>query len=269
MVLISSVLIGPLVLIAISALVATLRGAGRTARGLRGGPVQRPDTEEFSGAPDLHRPRSAGRLRSSNCAAPSSPTRWSWCRATSRRRCCAATRRCWRSCPTARTSVRRPAPGASSACWPASTASARCWRWRCAAWRPSCWSRTQMEERDLASTQTRATQITGMLPFFVLMAVLYGALNAALDTTAGERERGSLEPLLMNPTAALGAGARQMGRGGERGHADRGAELPELPARAVAVAQRHAGGACSSTAGARRRCSWWCCCHLRRRCRRC
>ncbi len=54
-------------------------------------------------------------------------------------------------------------------------------------------------ERDLASTQTRATQITGMLPFFVLMAVLAGALNAALDTTAGERERGSLEPLLMNP----------------------------------------------------------------------
>ena len=57
----------------------------------------------------------------------------------------------------------------------------------------------EVEERDLASTQTRATQITGMLPFFVLMAVLYGALNAALDTTAGERERGSLEPLLMNP----------------------------------------------------------------------
>ena len=58
----------------------------------------------------------------------------------------------------------------------------------------------QVEERDLASTQTRATQITGMLPFFVLMAVLTGALNAALDTTAGERERGSLEPLLMNPS---------------------------------------------------------------------
>ena len=57
----------------------------------------------------------------------------------------------------------------------------------------------RVEEQDLASTQTRATQLTGMLPFFVLMAVLYGALNAALDTTAGERERGSLEPLLMNP----------------------------------------------------------------------
>ena len=59
---------------------------------------------------------------------------------------------------------------------------------------------TQVEERDLASTQSRGTQVTGMLPFFVLMAVLYGALHAALDTTAGERERGSLEPLLMNPT---------------------------------------------------------------------
>ncbi len=57
----------------------------------------------------------------------------------------------------------------------------------------------RVEEQDLASTQTRATQLTGMLPFFMLMAVLYGALNAALDTTAGERERGSLEPLLMNP----------------------------------------------------------------------
>ncbi|MDQ2736208.1 MAG: ABC transporter permease subunit, partial [Pseudomonadota bacterium] len=57
----------------------------------------------------------------------------------------------------------------------------------------------QVEERDLASTKTRATRITGMLPYFVMMAVLYGALNAALDTTAGERERGSLEPLLMNP----------------------------------------------------------------------
>jgi sodium transport system permease protein len=59
----------------------------------------------------------------------------------------------------------------------------------------------RIEDRDLASPQTRGAQFTGMLPFFVMMAVLYGALNAALDTTAGERERGSLEPLLMNPSA--------------------------------------------------------------------
>ncbi|MEO8080120.1 MAG: ABC transporter permease, partial [Caldimonas sp.] len=30
----------------------------------------------------------------------------------------------------------------------------------------------QVEDRDLASTQTRATRITGILPYFVLMAVL-------------------------------------------------------------------------------------------------
>lgn len=64
---------------------------------------------------------------------------------------------------------------------------------------PDALEAMRVAERDLASAQTRATQITGMLPFFVLMAVLAGALNAALDTTAGERERGSLEPLLMNP----------------------------------------------------------------------
>jgi len=57
----------------------------------------------------------------------------------------------------------------------------------------------QIDELDLADPQVRAAQFTRMLPFFVLMAVLYGALHAALDTTAGERERGSLEPLLMTP----------------------------------------------------------------------
>ena len=64
---------------------------------------------------------------------------------------------------------------------------------------PSVLQPILVEERDLADPRARAAQLTAMLPFFVLMAVLYGALNAALDTTAGERERGSLEPLLMNP----------------------------------------------------------------------
>jgi sodium transport system permease protein len=61
----------------------------------------------------------------------------------------------------------------------------------------------QVEERDLAKPSSRATQLATMVPFFVLMAMLYGALNAALDSTAGERERGSLEPLLMNPGSAM------------------------------------------------------------------
>ena len=56
-----------------------------------------------------------------------------------------------------------------------------------------------IEERDLASVQARAARLTSIIPLFIIMAVLYGALTAALDSTAGERERGSLEPLLMNP----------------------------------------------------------------------
>ena len=58
-----------------------------------------------------------------------------------------------------------------------------------------------VNEVDLAGARVQAAQFTRMLPFFVLMAVLYGALHAALDSTAGERERGSLEPLLMTPVA--------------------------------------------------------------------
>ena len=61
-----------------------------------------------------------------------------------------------------------------------------------------------VEDIDLASTASRAMQLTGMLPFFVMMAVLYGALNAALDTSAGERERASLEPLLTTPGSRAG-----------------------------------------------------------------
>lgn len=56
-----------------------------------------------------------------------------------------------------------------------------------------------VQERDLASAQARAARLTIIIPMFIIMAVLYGALTAALDSTAGERERGSLEPLLMNP----------------------------------------------------------------------
>ncbi len=60
-----------------------------------------------------------------------------------------------------------------------------------------------LNEKDLSGTQSNAAQFTSVLPMFILMAILYGALNAAVDTTAGERERGSLEPLLMNPASSL------------------------------------------------------------------
>jgi sodium transport system permease protein len=60
---------------------------------------------------------------------------------------------------------------------------------------------SRIDEHDIADNNSRAAQLTGMLPYFVMMAVVYGALNAAMDSTAGERERGSLEPLLATPAS--------------------------------------------------------------------
>ena len=66
---------------------------------------------------------------------------------------------------------------------------------------PSALNVTRIDEHDIADNAARAAQMTNIVPIFVLMSVLYGALNAALDTTAGERERGSLEPLLATPAS--------------------------------------------------------------------
>lgn len=67
---------------------------------------------------------------------------------------------------------------------------------------PGALEAVQVDERDLADAAARAAEWSAIVPFFLLMAVVYGTLGAALDTTAGERERGSLEPLLLNPVPA-------------------------------------------------------------------
>lgn len=58
-----------------------------------------------------------------------------------------------------------------------------------------------VQPRDLASAQSRGAQVLMFLPFYAAIVVLLGTLNVAQDTTVGERERGSLEPLLMNPAS--------------------------------------------------------------------
>jgi sodium transport system permease protein len=68
---------------------------------------------------------------------------------------------------------------------------------------PGLMTVTRVDEHDIADNASRAASLTTMIPMFVMMAVLYGALNAALDTTAGERERGSLEPLLATPASRI------------------------------------------------------------------
>ncbi len=57
----------------------------------------------------------------------------------------------------------------------------------------------QIEERDTATPQSQALIFVSMLPYFIIFAIFNGAAPLITDATAGERERGSLEPLLINP----------------------------------------------------------------------
>lgn len=54
---------------------------------------------------------------------------------------------------------------------------------------------------DVATPAGRAVVVLGFMTYFVLFAVLVGGLYLAIDSTAGERERGSLEALLSLPVA--------------------------------------------------------------------
>lgn len=56
-----------------------------------------------------------------------------------------------------------------------------------------------LEEVDLSTAESRSMVILGMLPYFVMLALFVGGMYLAIDTTAGEKERGSMEPLLINP----------------------------------------------------------------------
>jgi sodium transport system permease protein len=54
---------------------------------------------------------------------------------------------------------------------------------------------------DVATPSGRAVVVLGFMTYFVLFALLMGGLYLAIDSTAGERERGSLEALLSLPVA--------------------------------------------------------------------
>jgi sodium transport system permease protein len=58
-----------------------------------------------------------------------------------------------------------------------------------------------INEADVATPTGRAVVVLGFMTYFVLFAVLMGGLYLAIDCTAGERERGSLEALLSLPVA--------------------------------------------------------------------
>lgn len=54
---------------------------------------------------------------------------------------------------------------------------------------------------DVTTPTGRAVVVLGFMTYFILFAMLMGGLYLAIDATAGERERGSLEALLSLPVA--------------------------------------------------------------------
>ena len=60
-----------------------------------------------------------------------------------------------------------------------------------------------VKERHISRPDERRVTITAMLPLVLIMAIVMGGMFAAIDSTAGEREHGSLEPLMMNPVSGF------------------------------------------------------------------
>ncbi len=56
-----------------------------------------------------------------------------------------------------------------------------------------------IDEVDVSTPSGRSAMLLGMMSYFFVFAALMGGMYLAIDTTAGERERGSLEPLLSLP----------------------------------------------------------------------
>jgi len=56
-----------------------------------------------------------------------------------------------------------------------------------------------VQDIDVATPASRSVLALGTLSYLVLLTTLMGGLYLAIDATAGERERGSLEPLLTLP----------------------------------------------------------------------
>jgi len=64
---------------------------------------------------------------------------------------------------------------------------------------PLVLSPVALQSIDVATPASRSVLALGTLTYIVLLTMLMGGLYVAIDATAGERERGSLEPLLTLP----------------------------------------------------------------------
>ena len=64
---------------------------------------------------------------------------------------------------------------------------------------PTVLQAVNIDEIDVSTPSGRAAILLGMMSYFFIFALLMGGMYLAIDSTAGERERGSLEPLLSLP----------------------------------------------------------------------
>jgi len=72
---------------------------------------------------------------------------------------------------------------------------------------PAVATAVQIEDIEVSSSQQRAAQILGFIPLFVMISAFTGAMAISTDSTAGERERGSFEALLVNPAPRIAIAA--------------------------------------------------------------
>lgn len=66
---------------------------------------------------------------------------------------------------------------------------------------PSVFNSVDVSLKDVSSNGFRGQLLASLLPFLLIVAMVMGGFYLAIDTTAGERERQSLEPLLSLPVA--------------------------------------------------------------------
>jgi sodium transport system permease protein len=66
-----------------------------------------------------------------------------------------------------------------------------------------------VENVDVSTSQSQGARMLAVAPYLIITALFVGGMYLAIDSTAGERERGSLEPLLINP---LGRGELVLGK---------------------------------------------------------
>jgi sodium transport system permease protein len=64
---------------------------------------------------------------------------------------------------------------------------------------PTLLSAIALQDVDVSTPAGRSLLVLGMLSFFLILSLMTGGVYLAIDTTVGERERGTLEPLLATP----------------------------------------------------------------------